>query len=153
MFQVPSSYAAMQHAWHQPQQQQAQQQQGMPGRGQGPVQYPYPPFMPMLLPYGMPPPMPPMMPMPPGPLGGRGAPPPQGNAGEDPAAIPLHYSGCSIPSCFWTLALIPSYCANVVGSCPSHFAYSTIPTNVVLLPQQALLRPVLGLEHSAQVMG
>ena len=97
MFQVPSPYAAMQHAWHQhqPQQQQAQQQQGMPGRGQGPVQYLYPHFMPMLLPYGMPPPMPPMMPMPPGPLGGRGAPPPQGNAGEDPAAIPLHYSGCS----------------------------------------------------------
>ena len=59
--QIPSPYGAAQHAW--PQQQ--QQQQGMPGPGQPPMQYPYPPFMPMLLPYGMPPPA---EGMPPGPF-------------------------------------------------------------------------------------
>lgn len=58
ILQVPSPYAALQHAWpQQQQQQQAQQQQGMAGHGQPPMQYPYPPFMPMWLPYGMPPPV------------------------------------------------------------------------------------------------
>lgn len=61
LVQIPSPYAAMPAGWPQQQQQQVQQQQqqqqGMPGHGQPPMQYPYPPFMPMLLPYGMPPPM------------------------------------------------------------------------------------------------
>ncbi len=53
----------MQQGWPQQQQQQQQQQAGTSGQGQAPmqgqapVQYPYPPFMPMLVPYGMPPPM------------------------------------------------------------------------------------------------
>ncbi len=55
--QIPSPYAAMQQGWPQQQQQQQQQQAGTSGQGQAPVQYPYPPFMPMMVPYGMPPPM------------------------------------------------------------------------------------------------
>ena len=53
----------MQQGWPQQQQQQQQQQAGtsgqgqVPMQGQAPVQYPYPPFMPMMVPYGMPPPM------------------------------------------------------------------------------------------------
>ncbi|KAL3137454.1 hypothetical protein ABBQ38_004745 [Trebouxia sp. C0009 RCD-2024] len=66
---VPNPYAAMPHAWPQPQQQQqqhqAQQQQSMAGHGQPVMQYPYPPFTPMWLPYGMPPPG---QGMPPGPF-------------------------------------------------------------------------------------
>ncbi|DBA91388.1 TPA: hypothetical protein ACH3X2_003922 [Trebouxia sp. C0005] len=60
---IPSPYAAMQQGWPQQQQQQHQQQAGTSGQGQAPmqgqapVQYPYPPFMPMMVPYGMPPPM------------------------------------------------------------------------------------------------
>ena len=87
--QVPSPYAAMQHPWpqqqQQQQQQQAQQQHGMAGHGQAAMQYPYSPFMPMWLPYGMPPPG---QAMPPGPFrmhaAGQhhpGAPRPPPNAG------------------------------------------------------------------------
>ena len=49
--QIPSPYAAVQQGW--PQQQPQQQGAAMPG--QPPLQYPYPHFMPVLLPYGMPP--------------------------------------------------------------------------------------------------
>ena len=54
--QIPSPYAAMPQGWPQQQQHQQQQQQGTPGQGQAPVHFPYQPFMPMLVPYGMPPP-------------------------------------------------------------------------------------------------
>lgn len=87
--QIPSPYAAAQHAW--PQQQ--QQQQGEPGPGQPPMQYPYPPFMPMLLPYGMPPPA---EGMPPGPfsMNMAGAPHPgapnAGTQASPPPPAPFH---------------------------------------------------------------
>ena len=62
--QIPNLYAALPPGWPSHQQQQLQQQpqqsqqphhqQGNAGQRQAPMHFPYPPFVPMLFPYGMP---------------------------------------------------------------------------------------------------
>lgn len=56
VLQVPNPYAALPQAWAQQQQGQQAQQQGQAGQAppMAPYPYPYPPGMPLMLPYGVP---------------------------------------------------------------------------------------------------